>query len=61
MFYFLLLVLIVFAIAMILGKGKEALQGVLGFLYLCVIIVLNTIWMAIPIVIAVFILMWLFS
>jgi hypothetical protein len=59
--WFLLLLLIVVAIGMIFGKGKETLQTIGSFFYICLIIILNTIWMAIPIVIAVYILMWLFS
>lgn len=61
MVYFLLILLVILAIAMIFGKGKEALQTIIAFFWGVFIIALNTIWMAIPIVIAVLILMWLFS
>jgi hypothetical protein len=53
--------LVIWAIGMIFGKGKETLEGILGVFYIIFSITLSILFNALPIVVAILVVAWIFS
>lgn len=61
MFYLILILLVILGIGTLLGKGRETLEGIGGILYVIVSLFLSIVFAALPIVVAILILSWIFS